>query len=540
MKASQPGQRSMCRSGTMRNPLLTLAAIAALLAPATPTDAQSADARDSVMARIRAEAEQRSRLYPLAQTLLDSIGPRLTGSIEQRRATDWVAATYRRWGIPVRAEQYGTWREWRREIAHVDLVAPRRRPLDGVLSTWSPGTNGTIEAGLVINPDVASPAEFEAWLPRVRGKLVLLSFPWPSCRADESWKEFAGPERLERMQRERTAAMEAWYTARRRSGVRGTALVQRLADAGALGIVTLLVPPPGPQGWGVSKISTTVSTSIPEIGLGCEDYGLVYRLAENGQGPVLRVDARAELRGVVPAANVIAELRGGEKRDEYVMLSAHLDSWDPASGATDNGTGTVVMMEAMRILKAVYPNPRRTIIAGHWNGEEQGYNGSGSFAVDHPPVVAGLQALLNQDSGTGRIESISMEGFAGAGSFFRRWLAGMPADLARDVQLVDPGTPGRGSDQVSFTCRNAPGFSLRARNWNYETYTWHTNRDTFDKLVFDDLRYNAMLVAMLAYLASEEPERMPRARAAPAAAGESGAMPTCRRPARSWDESAGG
>ena len=105
--------------------------------------------------------------------------------------------------------------------------------------------------------------------------------------------------------------MEAWYAARRRSGVRGTALVRRLADAGALGVVTLLVPPPGPQGWGVSKISTTVSDTIPEIGLGCEDYGLVYRLAENGQGPVLRVDARAELRGVVPASNVIAELRGG-------------------------------------------------------------------------------------------------------------------------------------------------------------------------------------------------------------------------------------
>jgi hypothetical protein len=235
---------------------------------------------------------------------------------------------------------------------------------------------------------------------------------------------------------------------------------------------------------------------------------------------------------------VIAELRGREKREEYVVLSAHLDSWDPASGATDNGTGTVVMMEAMRILKAVYPNPRRTIIAGHWNGEEQGYNGSGSFAVDHPPVVAGLQALLNQDSGTGRIEAISMEGFSGAGPVFRRWLARLPSDVAGGVQLADPGTPGRGSDQASFTCRDAPAFSLRSRNWNYETYTWHTDRDTFDKLVFDDLRNNAMLVAMLAYLASEEPERMPRARAT--AAGASDAMPSCRRPARSWDESGGG
>ncbi|HEU4721335.1 MAG TPA: M28 family peptidase [Gemmatimonadaceae bacterium] len=527
----------------MRRTLLGFLLGAGLLAPASSVAAQSAAPRDSVIARIRREAEQRSQLYPLAQTLLDSIGPRLVGSVEQRRANDWMLATYRRWGIPARSEQYGTWMEWRREIAHVDLIAPRTRSLDGVLSTWSPGTKGTIEAGVVVNPDVQTPAEFEAWLPRARGKLVLLSFPWPSCRADASWREFAGAEALARMQQERAAAMNAWYAGRRRSGVRGTALVQRLAEAGALGVVTLLVPPPGPAGWGVSKISTTISETIPEIGLGCEDYGLVYRLAERNQGPVLRVDAHAELRGIVPAANVIAELRGGEKRDEYVVLSAHLDSWDPASGATDNGSGTVLMMEVMRILKAVYPNPKRTIVAGHWNGEEQGFNGSGSFAADHPRVVAGLQALLNQDGGTGRIESISMEGFAGAGAFFRRWLAQIPEDVARNVRVADPGTPSHGTDHVSFACRGAPAFNLTARGWDYETYTWHTNRDTFDKLVFDDLTHNAMLVAMLAYLASEDPERVPRSpRVVPpdSRTGQPGVPAACRPPARSWAESAGG
>ena len=253
---------------------------------------------------------------------------------------------------------------------------------------------------------------------------------------------------------------------------------------------------------------------------------------------MLRVDAQSSLRGEVPAANVIAELRGREKPNEYVMLSAHLDSWDPASGATDNGSGTVVMMEAMRILKAVYPNPKRTILVGHWNGEEQGFNGSGSFATDHPQVVAGLQALLNQDSGTGRIERISMEGFTGAGAFFRRWLSRMPADVARDIQLIDPGRPGQGSDNVSFVCRGAPGFNLLSRSWDYVNYTWHTNRDTFDKLVFDDLQQNAMLVAMLAYQASEDPERVPRDRTgAPTATRAT--LQSCRPPARSWAESAG-
>ena len=520
-------------------PILTVSV--ALLGTGT-SHAQAPAGRDSVMSRIPIEAQERSQLYPLAQTLMDSIGPRLMGSIEQRRANDWVLSMYRKWGIPARSERYGTWNEWRREIAHIDLIAPRKRPLEGILSTWSPGTKGTVQAAVVVQPDVQNAAQFAAWLPRARGKFVLLNFPWPSCRPDTELKASMTPDAFARMQTERSAAFEAWYAGRRRSGLRGTSLVRRLAEAGALGVVTSLVPPPGPQGWGVSKISTTVSDTIPEIGLGCEDYGLVYRLAEHEQGPILRVDARSSLGAEVPAANVIAELRGREKPDEYVMLSAHLDSWDPASGATDNGTGTVVMMEAMRILKAVYPHPRRTILVGHWNGEEQGFNGSGSFAADHPPVISGLQALFNQDNGTGRIVSISMEGFASAGAFFRRWLSRMPDEIAREVQLVDPGTPGHGTDHVSFTCRGAPAFNLGSRDWDYVTYTWHTNRDTFDKLVFDDLKHNAMLVAMLAYQASEDPERIPREpRVAPTdpSTGRGGAASACRPPARSWAESAG-
>jgi carboxypeptidase Q len=105
------------------------------------------------------------------------------------------------------------------------------------------------------------------------------------------------------------------------------------------------------------------------------------------------------------------------------MLSAHFDSWDGASGATDNGTGTIIMMEAMRILRQVYPNPRRTILAGHWGGEEQGLNGSRAFVADNPRIVEGVQVLFNQDNGTGRIAHISMQGFGRTGPFFERWLA---------------------------------------------------------------------------------------------------------------------
>jgi carboxypeptidase Q len=503
----------------------------------SPTSAPKVESSGPVIQKIWAEGNERSQLYPLAQILLDSIGPRLTGSVEEKHAVDWALGLYRKWGIPVRAEQYGTWMRWNRGIARIDLVAPRTRSLDGMLSTWSPGTKGTVEGPVILFPNIKNAAEFEAALPQVKDKFVLISLPWASCRPDANWKDFATPESSERMQKERDAAFKSWYVDRvRASGLRGTALIRRLEEAGALGIVTLLVPPPGPQGWGVSKSSTSIAEKIAEVGLGCEDYGLVFRLAENNQRPVLRVNAPAEFAGEVPVANVIAELRGKEKPKEYVILSAHLDSWDAASGATDNGSGTVTMMEAMRILKAVYPNPKRTILVTHWSGEEQGLNGSRAFAADHPEVVDGLQILINQDGGTGRINKISMQGFGGAAAFFRRWFSQMPKEITRDITLIEPGEPKSGTDNASFLCYGAPAFELSSVRWDYENYTWHTNLDTFDKLVFDDLKTNAVLFAMLAYLASEDSQRVPRLAPTDPQTRKPTPLPKCSQPARNWSQ----
>jgi carboxypeptidase Q len=220
------------------------------------------------------------------------------------------------------------------------------------------------------------------------------------------------------------------------------------------------------------------------------------------------------------------------------MLSAHFDSWDGASGATDNGTGTITMLEAMRILRKAYPRPKRTILVGHWSGEEQGLIGSRAFAADHPEVVRGLQALFNQDNGTGRVVNISGSGLLAASGNYARWLAQLPGEITRHFTNVSfPGNPpGGGSDHASFICHGAPAFGLGALSWDYGTYTWHTNRDTFDKIVFDDLKNNATLVAMLAYLASEDPERVPRDRRVMPAnprTGAPGAWPVCQSPPRS-------
>jgi Zn-dependent M28 family amino/carboxypeptidase len=215
-----------------------------------------------------------------------------------------------------------------------------------------------------------------------------------------------------------------------------------------------------------------------------------------------------------PTYNTVAEVKGTEKPDEYVMLSAHLDSWDGATGATDNGTGTLVMLEAMRILKKVYPNPKRTILVGHWGSEEQGLNGSRAFVEDHPEIVANLQALFNQDNGTGRLGNLSGAGFLHSYDYLMRWMAAVPAVYKDGVETRFPGSPaGGGSDNASFVAAGAPAFNISSRSWSYGNYTWHTNRDTYDKIVWDDVRSNAITAAILVYMACEDPNRTPREKA---------------------------
>jgi Zn-dependent M28 family amino/carboxypeptidase len=174
------------------------------------------------------------------------------------------------------------------------------------------------------------------------------------------------------------------------------------------------------------------------------------------------------------------------------------------------------MMEAMRILGAVFPRPRRTILVGHWSGEEQGLNGSRAFVEDHPAIVQGLHALFNQDNGTGRIVSMSPGALPGASAVLQRYLGEIPRDITQYIRFRDASAPSTGgSDNASFACTGAPAFSLGSLSWDYGRTTWHTNRDTYDKIVIDDLRNNAVLVASLAYLAAEDAAAMPRERLDP-------------------------
>lgn len=502
---------------------------ATLLWMGTGLLAQNASIPDQIVK----EATENSHLESLAHELMDVIGPRLVGSPQMQKAHDWAVARFRDWGIAAENQPWGTWRGWERGICHIDLVAPRVVTLHGRQLAWSPPTpKGGVSAGVITLPEVADSLAFAQWLPQVKGKWVCISMPQPTGRPDENWEEFATETSFSRMKQQREAQETAWRQNLERTGYDRRTLNPALEAAGAVGILQSSWS----QAFGANKIFSANTSKIPVLDLSLEDYGMVFRMAANGDNPVIRAVAESKELGRVPTFNTIATIPGSTLPDEYVVLSAHFDSWDGGTGATDNGTGTLTMMEAARILKKVYPNPKRTIIVGLWGSEEQGLNGSRAYVEDHPEVVAGLQALFNQDNGTGRAVQLSGQGFLHAYAYLGRWLEAVPDSITRHIETTFPGNPGRGgSDYAAFVAMGAPAFSLFSLSWDYWNYTWHTNLDTYDKIVFDDVRSNAILTAILTYMASEDPEQTSREKAELATdprTGEQRQWPSPRAPNR--------
>jgi hypothetical protein len=470
-----------------------------------------------MIVKIWDEGMQRSQVATLAQVLTDSIGPRLTGSPNMTRGQDWLLATYKKWGVNAKKEQYGTWNSWKRGAAFASMTFPRVKPLESHMLSWSGNTGGQwVEGEVIALKPFETPEQFTAWLPNVKDKIVMLSAPRLSCRMPLQLQQFAMPS---------TEAM--LDTAQRALNATYAGLMQRIPgsykamkDAGALAVFE--------SNWsnypGINKIfGSPRNSAIATLDIGCEDYGMLHRLASNNQKPRARVMAESESLGEQPVFNVIAEIKGATKPNEYVLLSAHFDSWEGSSGATDNATGSITMLEAMRILKTVLPRPSRTIIVGHWSGEEQGLNGSRGWAADHPEVVSGLQFGFNQDNGTGRIVNMGPGPLPENGPRLESYLSQMPMQLTQWIRVSGPsGAASGGSDHASFQCYGAPAVSLGALSWDYSNTTWHTHRDTYDKIIIDDLKQNATLTAMLAYMASEDKEKSSRKLMDPLPGGRNG------------------
>src|SRR3954470_7221944 len=318
----------------MRRLFLASSAALLLAAPHHALGAQSSPADDPVLRRIWAIGMDSSQTMQLASTLMDSLGPRLAGSPDQRRAQDWLLRAYPSWGIDAKNERYGTWRGWRRGHSHVDLVSPRVRTLEATMVGYSPGTGGRdVTAATIVLPRFSDSTEFVRWLPQARGKLVLVSAPQPTCRPTTDWTEFATPASRARMDSARTEVTREWSNPNVRGtgyslALAGGGLGLRLDEAGVAGVITSRPT----NAVGTRSVFETYNTRSPILSLSCEDYGLVFRLTERGSNPKVTMNLDAELLGEQPVFNTIATVRGSEKPDEYVMLSAHFDSWDAGSG----------------------------------------------------------------------------------------------------------------------------------------------------------------------------------------------------------------
>ncbi len=489
-------------------------------------------AQNQVIDAIIKEATENSKLEVLAHEIMDGVGPRLVGSPQMQKAHDLAVTTYQSWGIPARNEKWGEWRGWERGITHIDLIAPWTKSLAGTQLAWSPSSpQGGVKGEVVILPEFTDSLAFQKWLPSVKGKYVMISMPQPTGRPDYNWEEHGKPASIEKMKAERTSLNASWSKRLQATGKSRNQLPLALENAGAAGILTSYWS----NGFGANKIFSASTKKVPTVDISLEDYGLLYRLVESGKAPQLHLNAQSKETGMQPTYNTLAEIKGTTKADEYVMLSAHFDSWDGGTGATDNGTGTILMMEVMRVLKQVYPHPKRTILVGHWGSEEQGLNGSRAYVEDHPEMIDKIQALFNQDNGTGRIANISGQGYVESYEYLGRWLNKVPRNITQDLKTEFPGNPGSGgTDHVSFVAAGVPAFNLSAWPWNYFNYTWHTNLDTYDKIVFDDVRQNVILTAILVYMACEEENMVSREQRIPInpRTGEATTWPAQRSPNR--------
>lgn len=454
---------------------------------------------------ISKEVQNNNNLDQLAFELLDVIGPRLVGSPEMNQAHNWVANTYKKWNIKAENVAYGEWKSWQRGTTEITLTAPRIKTIDGMQLAWNAATKKPIEAEIVAMPFFESKVDFDNWSETVKGKIVLISAYQNSGRPESQWKEHATEEDFFDYKAAKEKTNTAWNNSIKATGKTTREIVQFLEKKGAVGFVQSYFT----GTMGSNRIFYSFAKNTPMVDVSLEDYGLLYRLAVNGKNPKLKINTKSKKLGTSKTYNTIATIPGKTKPNEYVMLSAHLDSWDGAQGATDNGTGTILMMEVARLIQKYAPNNDRTIVIGHWGSEEQGLNGSRAYVMDNPTEVQKIKVLFNQDSGTGRINYINGQGFTQSYNYLGTWLQNVPEDIRKHIKTDFPGMPQNGgTDNASFIAANIPAFNLSTQNWDYGQYTWHTNRDTYDKIVFEELRKNVITTTILTLEAANDPNEI--------------------------------
>ena len=483
----------------MRRPLF-VAAFLLLSLGVAPALMQQRDAGD-MAARIRTEGLQRSRALALYRTLTDEIGARLTGSPAHVQAARWARDRFAEWGLAnPHLEPYEFGRGWQLDHISVEMTAPRYLPLIAYADAWSASTAGVVSGPTVYVGDKTA-SQIQAMAGQLRGAIVLTHLPQA---------QFVNSDRPQPGLDDRPVATGNPTLPQARSTTPANELMPLLSRAGA---AVALRPSAYRDGTvGVTGNRNTSSDDVPTIVVAGEQYNVLARLAAGGHPVSLRVELRTRyIEDDRNSYNVIAEIPGrdGALGDQVVLIGAHLDSWHTANGATDNADGAVAVMEAMRILGALGAQPRRTIRAALWSGEEQGLLGASVYLTQHFGTQAArdkLAVYLNDDPGSGRTLGFYMEGNREAKAIFDRWLEPLK-DLGATRNIIE----GIGStDHVPFNQAGLPGFNVIKDFDGYDERTRHTNADYPERMSEDELKQSAIVMATFAWQSAVADEKIPR------------------------------
>jgi carboxypeptidase Q len=466
-----------------------------------------------VIRSIREEGLEHSQIEELGGYLTDVIGPRLTGSPGMFRANEWAAKTLQDWGLQnVVVEAWGEFgRGWENLSYSGRILEPYVQILSALPVAWTGSTKGTVTGPAVII-DVDSTADLQQYQGKLKGAFVLTREPrvmepeWEPSPLRRPLEELLAPPE------EGEPDEDAWHhrlAEYRRIRALRDSISAFLKDEGVAAILS-----PSSQTYGILRVWGNNSGRNPEnpipgpeLVVAHEQYGQIYRNVKRGIPVRLEINAKNEFfDDDLQAYNTLGDIPGTDLADEYVMLGAHLDSWYPGTGATDNGAGSIVMMEAARILKALGLEMRRTVRIGLWSGEEQGLLGSRRWLENHEELWPEISAYLNVDNGTGRIRGIWDQGNEAAIPVFEQILWPF-TDLG--VVAVKHGNTG-GTDHLSFDRVGIPGFNFIQDPIEYSTRTHHTFADRYERLIVEDLKQAAVVVAATVYELAMRDEMMPR------------------------------
>ncbi|MCE6988496.1 M20/M25/M40 family metallo-hydrolase [Dyadobacter sp. CY323] len=478
------------------------------------------------IAKIRKEGLDNSKVKEIAHHLTDISGPRLTNSPGFQRAAEWSVGELKKWGLKdARIEDWGEFgKGWQVEKSYIAMKKPYYMPLLGIPKAWTSGTSGPI-TGEVAIVEIQNEEDLKKYADgKLTGKIVLTKSyadTTPNFKADATRYT---TEDLDKMTNSAPFGQSS-FTAEQMERIRAQRSFRSRVDSTlkAQKVALELSGRTGKHGTFFTSNGASYKGDAPLAGpafeIAPEHAGLISRLIESG----IPVTLEAELATTfydkkLTAGNVIAEIPGTDPKlkDEIVMLGGHLDSWHSATGATDNAAGCTVMLEAIRILQSAGLKPRRTIRIALWSGEEQGLHGSFNYVkktfADREtmkllPAHEKLSAYYNIDNGTGRIRGIYLQGNEGPRPIFEKWLSAF-SDIIDHPTVTSRNTGG--TDHQSFDMVGLPGFQFIQDGIEYGTRTHHTNMDTYERLVMDDLKQMATVVAAFVYNTAQMDQKIPR------------------------------